>query len=87
MQHKVVYSDIDFNRHMNTMRYIDMVFDAMPIEVPEKLEAWRMDLNFMKEARFGDVLSLMAVEADEVRQYEFRNQNAEALCRIALEFK
>ena len=26
--HKVAYSDIDFNRHMNTMRYIDLMSDA-----------------------------------------------------------
>lgn len=26
-EHRVVYSDIDFNRHVNTMRYINMMFD------------------------------------------------------------
>ena len=87
LNHKVVYSDIDFNRHMNTMRYIDIIFDSMPIEVPEKLESWRMDLNFMKEAVYGDQLSLMTNAADNVSQYEFRNQNGDALCRIALEIK
>ena len=87
MQHKVVYSDIDFNHHMNTMRYIDMVFDSMPIEVPEKMESWRMDLNFIKEALYGDTLSLLASEANGVRQFELRNQNGDSLCRIALEIK
>ena len=28
----VVYSDIDFNRHMNTLRYIDLIFDTLPLE-------------------------------------------------------
>lgn len=86
-EHKVVYSDIDFNRHMNTMRYIDLIFDSMPIEVPEKLEAWRMDVNFMREALYGDMLSLKHSDADGVKAYEFNNAAGEALCRFAFEFK
>lgn len=86
-QHKVVYSDIDFNRHMNTMRYIDLIFDSMPIEVPEKLEAWRMDVNFMREALYGDHLRLKSEACDNAASYEFENQAGEALCRFAFEFK
>lgn len=85
--HKVVYSDIDFNRHMNTMRYIDIVFDTLPIEVPEQLKAFRLDMNFMKEARYGDNLVLMAEERDGVRMFEYRNDSGDALCRMALEVK
>ena len=86
-EHKVVYSDIDFNRHMNTMRYIDLIFDSMPIEVPEKLEAWRMDVNFMREALYGDHLRLKSDAGDNAASYEFENQAGEALCRFAFEFK
>ena len=87
VEHRVVYSDIDLNRHMNTMRYIDIVFDSLPIEVPEKLNAFRLDINFMKEARYGDKLILMAEERDEARMFAYRNEAGEALCRISLEIK
>ena len=83
----VVYSDIDFNLHMNTMRYIDIIFDSMPIEVPEKMEALRMDINFMREARYGDDLSLWCEQRDAQRIYEFRNAAGDALCRASLELK
>lgn len=86
-QRRVAYSDIDFNRHMNTMRYIDFIFDSMPIEVPESLNAVRMDINFIKEARYGDELSLYAEERDNLRLYEFRNAEGEVLCRASLEIK
>lgn len=33
VMHKVVYSDIDFNRHVNTMRYIEMMIDMLPLEM------------------------------------------------------
>ena len=87
MEHRVVYSDIDFNRHMNTMRYIDIIFDSMPIEVPEQLVGFRLDMNFMKEARYGDSLVLMAEECDDARMFEYRNDAGDALCRMALEIK
>ena len=87
IEHTVVYSDIDFNRHMNTMRYIDIIFDTLPIEVPEKLNAFRMDINFMKEARYGDKLILMTEERDGVRMFAYRNEAGDALCRFAFEFK
>lgn len=87
VEHRVVYSDIDFNRHMNTMRYIDIIFDTLPIDIPEQLNAFRLDMNFMKEARYGDNLCLMAEERDGVRMYEYRNDLGDALCRMALEVK
>ena len=87
VEHRVVYSDIDFNRHMNTMRYIDITIDSMPIEVPEKLVGFRLDMNFMKEARYGDSLVLMAEERDGARMFEYRNEAGDALCRMALEIK
>ena len=87
VEHKVVYSDIDFNRHMNTMRYIDIIFDTFPIEVPEQLNGFRLDMNFVKEARYGDNLVLMAEERDGARMFEYRNEAGDALCRMALEVK
>ena len=87
VEHKVVYSDIDFNRHMNTMRYIDIIFDTLPIEVPEQLNGFRLDMNFVKEARYGDNLVLMAEERDGARMFEYRNEAGDALCRMALEVK
>ena len=84
-EHRVAYSDIDFNRHMNTMRYIDIIFDTMPIEMLEKLDKLRMDINFMREARYGDELSLLCEERDNLRLYEFRNAAGDVLCRASLE--
>lgn len=69
-KHRVVYSDIDFNRHMNTMRYIDMVCDLLPIDELERLNAVRVDMNFMRESRYGDVLSLCVDRRDDACAFE-----------------
>lgn len=86
-RHRVAYSDIDFNRHMNTMRYIDLLCDAMPIEALEHMQALRFDLNFMREARYGDELTLCMEGEGSGRTFEYRNEAGEALCRAALEIR
>ena len=85
--HKVAYSDIDFNRHMNTMRYIDLMSDSMPIEQLEALNSFRLDLNFVKEARYGDILKLYSENCDNTYTFEFKNDAAESLCRAIIEVK
>ena len=87
VEHRVVYSDIDFNRHMNTMRYIDMVCDLLPIDELERLNAVRVDMNFMRESRYGDVLSLCVDRRDDACAFEYRSGEGEALCRISLELR
>ena len=69
------------------MRYIDIIFDTLPIEVPEQLNGFRLDMNFVKEARYGDNLVLMSEERDGARMFEYRNEAGDALCRMALEVK
>lgn len=86
VKHKVAYSDIDFNRHMNTMRYIDLILDTMPIEELEALRALRMDMNFMKESLYGDTLLLRGEMVDGKRSYEFCSEETGPLCRFSFEF-
>ena len=54
--HTVKYMDIDFNRHMNTLRYIDLLSDELPIEVVAADRKVRVDVHFVKESVFGEKL-------------------------------
>ena len=58
LAHRVAYSDIDFNRHMNTMRYIDLMFDCMPVETASAQRPVRCDIHFLRECRHGDLLDV-----------------------------
>jgi acyl-ACP thioesterase len=66
----VVYSDIDFNRHMNTMRYIDLIFDNVPLELIEQNNDLRIDLNFIAEARYGEVVTIGWVNEGNIWSFE-----------------
>ena len=47
----------------------------------------RLDLNFMREARYGDVLTLRMDGDGSTREFEYRNGEGEALCRAAFEIR
>lgn len=82
----VRYSDIDFNRHVNTLRYIDIIFDNVPLELIEKNNGMRLDINFIAEARYGDTLTIGSVAEDNVYKFEI-SAEGKRLCSARLEFK
>ncbi|WP_418981673.1 acyl-[acyl-carrier-protein] thioesterase [Alistipes sp.] len=57
-EHRVAYSDIDFNRHVNTMRYIEMMFDMLPFELLTEEAPVRLDMHFLRESRYGQTLTV-----------------------------
>lgn len=69
-EHRVVYSDIDFNSHVNTMRYIAMMFDLLPIERAAQDRAVRLDIHFLHECRFGQTLRIGCELHDELALFE-----------------
>ncbi len=83
--HRVAYSDLDFNRHTNTIRYIELMADLLPLESHESLTPSRIDMNFLHESRYGDTLSVAAEIADEAC-FEIRNQDAVSICRTRIQF-
>ncbi|MBQ3043490.1 MAG: acyl-ACP thioesterase [Alistipes sp.] len=82
----VVYSDIDFNRHVNTLRYIQMMFDAIPLERIEKSAGLRIDLNFLAEARYGEVLTIGSSIEGGVYMFEVSSDSGKVLCRSRIEY-
>jgi acyl-ACP thioesterase len=83
----VVYSDIDFNRHVNTLRYVDMIFDTLPLDIIEKSEALRMDINFLAEARYGEIISIGSVCDGGKWQFEISSDSGKTICRAMIECK
>lgn len=57
-EHRAAYSDIDFNRHVNTMRYIEMMFDMLPLDMLTVEAPVRLDIHFLRESRYGQTLAV-----------------------------
>ena len=84
MSRPVVYSDIDFNRHVNTLRYVDLIFDAMPLELIEKNKGMRLDIHFIAEAVYGDTLTVGYETEGDAWQFEITASD-KTLCRARIE--
>lgn len=77
--HRVSYSDIDFNRHMNTIRYIDLMFDAMPLDLLASQRAVRLDIHFLRECRYGQQLTVGWERQGDRWLFSIRNEEQEAV--------
>ena len=56
----ILYSDIDYNMHMNNTRYPDMLCDYMPLEKVGRVRG--MTLSYLREASYGDTLAVLRGE-------------------------
>lgn len=57
------YCDLDFNRHVNTVRYIDLILNRWPLSHYDANMLRRLDVTFSHECYFGDTV-VVRVEQD-----------------------
>ena len=53
------YCDIDFNRHVNTIRYLDLVLNQRPLEFYDSNCISRLSVSFDHECYFGETVDLI----------------------------
>lgn len=85
--HRVAYSDIDFNGHVNTMRYIVLMIDMLPIELLESNRPLRLDIHFMHECRLGQTLTVGYEQREQTSLFEITNNEGTVACRAAIEWR
>ncbi|MDD3108172.1 MAG: thioesterase [Alistipes sp.] len=68
--HRVRYSDIDFNQHTNTMKYIQWMVDTLPLEYLTERGLRRLDINFLHETRYGQQVVLHRASTDSADHFE-----------------
>ncbi len=82
--HYALYSDIDFNKHVNALRYLNMMLDMVDIELLEDLRPLRVDLHYQHESYIGDKLTTSYEQSGNVSLFEVvRNDEVAAVkCKI-----
>ena len=76
--HKIVYSDIDYNGHCNSCRYLQAMTDAYLPNYYGKTV--RLDINYSKEAILGETLMTNYLVTEDGVQYQQKNENGETSC-------
>lgn len=68
---KIVYSDLDYNMHMNNTRYANMLCDFMDIEDVPKIKG--ISISYLHESAFGECVDVY--RAFDGSKYSFRTVN------------
>lgn len=61
------YCDIDFYRHVNTVRYIVLLLNQFAMQTYDDNIVGRLELSFLHEASYGEEIRIMKRMADSVR--------------------
>jgi acyl-ACP thioesterase len=62
MEHKVVYSDLDVNQHVNNVMYTVWAMDAVGLEVTTQKPLKELKINFNNEIKPGDTVQIYKYE-------------------------
>lgn len=65
----VKYSDIDINKHLNSMKYIEHMVDVFDINMYEQKEIKRFEINYVNEGRYGAQLEIIKREEESGSVY------------------
>ncbi len=76
--HKVCYSDLDYNRHCNSCKYLEAMLNAYRPDYYDK--SVRLDINYQKEVTEGDELQTLYLVAGDGVQYQQKNEHGETSC-------
>lgn len=65
------YNDIDFYRHVNTVRYVTLLLNAFSLEEFDRNFLSRMELSFLHEGSFGETVEIMRHDNETQRHSAF----------------
>ena len=84
----VHFSDIDVNRHVNSSRYMQWLYDSYPANVLEEKIIESFEINYFAEAKLGDLITIK-IDKNVTQDYcnIRRKDDGKELCRAAIKWK
>lgn len=64
------YSDLDFNRHVNTVRYVRLLLNQLPLSLYDNSDIVRFEMQFHNECHYGETAEIRRTEP-ETRRHLF----------------
>ncbi|MBE6062032.1 MAG: acyl-[acyl-carrier-protein] thioesterase [Clostridium butyricum] len=86
------YSDIDSNKHVNNVKYIEWAIEAVPMEIVKEYEIKRIKVMFEKECKYGEVVSSSAAitQRDDINiqsKHIIENDDGKKLTLLEIEWE
>ncbi len=84
--HTVRYSDIDFNAHTNSMKYIQWMLDTLDLAQFDGQHIATFDINYVREARFGETVSILRAGTAEGYHFDLKSDAGQSFCKAKFAF-
>lgn len=83
----VKYSDVDINKHLNSMKYIEHFVDVFDIDMFREKEIRRIEINYISEGRYGTKLDILKrTENDSIFVLEMKDGDT-SVCSTRVTWK
>lgn len=87
-KYEVETTDIDFNRHVTTARYVELIHNQLPLDFYDANTLRRFEISFHHEAVWGERLSIISGFTDEkTLTTEIRNGRGMNICSNRMIFE
>ena len=86
MGYTVRYSDIDINKHMNSLKYIEHAINIFDLNLFKEKFIHKFEIVFLAEGMFGDKLKLYKQNLSENEYLIDTKKGEESICRSRIIF-
>lgn len=80
--HEIQYSDVDYNNHCNSCKYLEWMVNA--VQAYNNQKPLRLDINYVKELYQGDVMYTRFLKMDDMVQYQQVDENGKTCCNAMI---
>ena len=83
-ERKALYTDVDYNGHVNNIRYIQWLEDSLDPQLLENAAKMRFDINYLVEIRGGEITEIFSApiggedNPNGIRAFAFEGRKAES---------
>lgn len=78
-EYRFEYSDIDYYRHVNTLRYIQLLLNRFSLEHLDACRISRFEIAFMHECYYGETGRIEVVRQDDEAEMAISTERAAAI--------
>lgn len=76
--HEIQYSDVDYNCHCNSCKYLEWMVNA--VQAFDNQKPFRLDINYVKELYQGDVMYTRFLKTETAVRYQQVDENGATCC-------
>ncbi len=84
---KVRYNDLDMNKHVNNIKYIEWIMESLQPEFRETHLPLELSMNFLAEAFYNHEVSMYVVQDGQSIMHCVQNGEGQDICRARTSWK